>query len=149
MLYYRPLPRLGKYRGFGRRNLCYLDKISEKDGVGESQLLLMRMIVGHGIDIEELDSIESAVTRHEEFAKRVLTAKEMERFTSLKGRRQIEYLAGRWSAKEAFSKAMGTGIGKLGFQDLEVLNNERGALILVSHRFSGKIGSLISIQISL
>lgn len=88
----------------------------------------MRMIVGHGIDIEELASIESAVTRHEGFAKRVLTAKEMERFNSLKGRRQIEYLAGRWSAKEAFSKAMGTGIGKLGFQDLEVLNNERGAL---------------------
>ena len=59
----------------------------------------MRMIVGHGIDIEELASIESAVTRHEGFAKRVLTAKEMERFNSLKGRRQIEYLAGRWSAK--------------------------------------------------
>ena len=43
---------------------------------------LMRMIVGHGIDIEELASIESAVTRHEGFAKRVLTAKEMERFNS-------------------------------------------------------------------
>ena len=87
----------------------------------------MSMIVGHGIDIEELASIENAVTRREGFAKRVLTAKEMERFTSLTGRRQIEYLAGRWSAKEAFSKAMGTGIGKLTFQDLEVLNNERGA----------------------
>ena len=87
----------------------------------------MSMIVGHGIDIEELASIENAVTRREGFAKRVLTPKEMERFTSLKGRRQIEYLAGRWSAKEAFSKAMGTGIGKLTFQDLEVLNNERGA----------------------
>ena len=107
--------------------------------LGESQLLLMRMIVGHGIDIEELASIESAVTRHEGFAKRVLTAKEMERFNSLKGRRQIEYLAGRWSAKEAFSKAMGTGIGKLGFQDLEVLNNERGRLILVRHHFQEKI----------
>lgn len=64
----------------------------------------MRMIVGHGIDIEELASIESAVTRHEGFAKRVLTFKEMERFNSLKGRRQIEYLAGRWSAKEAFPR---------------------------------------------
>ena len=135
---------MGKYRGFGRRDLRYLDKISEKDGVGESQLLLMRMIVGHGIDIEELASIESAVTRHEGFAKRVLTAKEMERFTSLKGRRQIEYLAGRWSAKEAFSKAMGTGIGKLGFQDLEVLNNERGAPYFSRSPFSGKIWLSIS-----
>ena len=104
----------------------------------------MRMIVGHGIDIEELASIESAVTRHEGFAKRVLTAKEMERFNSLKGRRQIEYLAGRWSAKEAFSKAMGTGIGKLGFQDLEVLNNERGAPYFSQSPFPGKIWLSIS-----
>ena len=92
----------------------------------------MRMIVGHGIDIEELASIESAVTRHEGFAERVLTAK------------QIEYLAGRWSAKEAFSKAMGTGIGKLGFQDLEVLNNERGAPYFSQSPFSGKIWLSIS-----
>ena len=104
----------------------------------------MRMIVGHGIDIEELASIESAVTRHEDFAKRVLTAKEMERFTSLKGRRQIEYLAGRWSAKEAFSKAMGTGIGKIAFQDLEVLNNERGAPYFSQAPFLGKIWLSIS-----
>ena len=95
--------------------------------LGESQLLLMKMIVGHGIDIEELASIQNAVEKREGFAQRVLTDKEMERFASLKGRRQVEYLAGRWSAKEAFSKAMGTGIGKLGFQDLEVLNNEKGA----------------------
>ena len=100
--------------------LYYFNKINEKDGVGGISAPFMSMIVGHGIDIEELASIESAVTRHEGFAKRVLTAKEVERFNSLKGRRQIEYLAGRWSAKEAFSKAMGTGIGKLTFQDLEV-----------------------------
>ena len=109
----------------------------------------MRMIVGHGIDIEELASIESAVKRHEGFAKRVLTAKEMERFNSLKGRRQIEYLAGRWSAKEAFSKAMGTGIGKLGFQDLEVLTMNAERLILVRHRFQERFGCLSAIQISL
>ena len=89
----------------------------------------MKMIVGHGIDIEELASIQNAVEKREDFAKRVLTDKEMERFANLKGRRQVEYLAGRWSAKEAFSKAMGTGIGKLGFQDLEVLNNENGSLL--------------------
>ena len=74
--------------------------------------------------------------------KRVLTAKEMERFNSLKGRRQIEYLAGRWSAKEAFSKAMGTGIGKLGFQDLEVLNNERGAPYFSQAPFQERFGCL-------
>ena len=112
--------------------------------MGVSQLLLMKMIVGHGIDIEELASIQNAVEKREGFAQRVLTDKEMERFTSLKGRRQVEYLAGRWSAKEAFSKAMGTGIGKLGFQDLEVLNNERGAPYFSKSPFSGKVWLSIS-----
>ena len=112
--------------------------------LGESQLFLTKMIVGHGIDIEELASIQNAVEKREGFAQRVLTDKEMERFSSLKGRRQIEYLAGRWSAKEAFSKAMGTGIGKLGFQDLEVLNNERGAPYFSKSPFSGKVWLSIS-----
>ena len=112
--------------------------------LGVSQLLLMKMIVGHGIDIEELASIQNAVEKREGFAQRVLTDKEMERFASLKGRRQVEYLAGRWSAKEAFSKAMGTGIGKLGFQDLEVLNNERGAPYFSKSPFSGKVWLSIS-----
>ena len=112
--------------------------------LGESQLLLMKMIVGHGIDIEELASIQNVVEKREGFAQRVLTDKEMERFASLKGRRQVEYLAGRWSAKEAFSKAMGTGIGKLGFQDLEVLNNEKGAPYFSKSPFSGKVWLSIS-----
>lgn len=112
--------------------------------LGEPQLFLTKMIVGHGIDIEELASIQNAVEKRKGFAQRVLTDKEMERFSSLKGRRQIEYLAGRWSAKEAFSKALGTGIGKLGFQDLEVLNNERGAPYFSKSPFSGKVWLSIS-----
>ena len=112
--------------------------------LGVSQLLLTKMIVGHGIDIEALASIQHAVEKREGFAQRVLTDKELKRFASLKGRRQIEYLAGRWSAKEAFSKAMGTGIGKLSFQDLEVLNNERGAPYFSQAPFSGKIWLSIS-----
>ena len=135
---------MGKHSSPGRRNLCYYNKISEKDGVGDSQLLLIKMILGHGIDIEELVSIQNAVKKREGFAQRVLTDKELKRFASLKGRRQIEYLAGRWSAKEAFSKAMGTGIGKLGFQDLEILNNERGAPYFSKSPFSGKVWLSIS-----
>ena len=102
------------------------------------------MIVGHGIDIEELASIQEAVERKDSFAQRVLTVKELERFTVLKGRRKIEYLAGRWSAKEAFAKAMGTGIGKLSFQDLEILNDEKGAPYFSQAPFSGKIWLSIS-----
>lgn len=112
--------------------------------LGKPQLFLTKMIVGHGIDIEALASIQNAVKKREGFAQRVLTDKELKRFASLKGRRQIEYLAGRWSAKEAFSKAMGTGIGKLGFQDLEILNNERGAPYFSKSPFSGKVWLSIS-----
>ena len=112
--------------------------------LGKPQLFLTKMIVGHGIDIEALASIQNAVKKREGFAQRVLTDKELKRFASLKGRRQIEYLAGRWSAKEAFSKAMGTGIGKLGFQDLEVLNNERGTPYFSKSPFSGKVWLSIS-----
>ena len=63
------------------------------------------MIVGHGIDIESIQSIEQAYQRHPRFASKVLTETERERFDQLSGKRKLEYLAGRWSAKEAFSKA--------------------------------------------
>ena len=46
--------------------------------------------------------------------------------------------------KEAFAKAMGTGIGKLSFQDLEVLNDEKGAPYFSQAPFSGKIWLSIS-----
>ena len=36
----------------------------------------------------------------------------------------LNSLAKRFSAKEAFAKALGCGIGKIGFQDIEILNNE-------------------------
>jgi len=112
--------------------------------LGGSQLLLIKMILGHGIDIEELASIQEAVEKRANFPLRVLTARELERYTSLKGRKQFEYLAGRWSAKEAFAKAIGTGIGKLSFQDLEVLNDDKGAPYFNQAPFSGKIWLSIS-----
>ena len=102
------------------------------------------MIKGHGIDLEEVSSIERAYSKNSRFAQKVLTPKEFSRFEELKGKRKMEYLAGRWSAKEAFSKAWGTGIGKVTFQDLEILNNERGAPYFNQAPFSGKIWLSIS-----
>ena len=102
------------------------------------------MIFGHGIDLQEISAVKKAYDRNPRFAKKVLTAKEWERFESLSGNRQMSFLAGRWAGKEAFSKAMGTGIGKLGFQDLEVLNNERGAPYFSKSPFSGKVWLSIS-----
>jgi holo-[acyl-carrier protein] synthase len=79
------------------------------------------MIKGIGIDIIELSRIEDLLKRQKKLIDRILTPKEQDRFETLSGRRQVEFLAGRFSAKEAFSKAMGTGIGKqLSFLDIEI-----------------------------
>lgn len=102
------------------------------------------MIVGHGIDLQEVGAIEKARARHEGFPNKVLTERERERYRSLKGQRQLEYLAGRWAAKEAFAKAMGTGIGPVGFQDIEVLNTDKGVPYVAHSPFTGKVWLSIS-----
>lgn len=102
------------------------------------------MIKGHGIDVEEISSIGRAYEKNARFARKVLTEAEFSRFESLSGKRRLEYLAGRWSAKEAFSKAWGTGIGRVTFQDLEILNDEKGAPYFSKSPFAGKVWVSIS-----
>ena len=80
------------------------------------------MIVGHGIDIESIQSIEQAYQRHPRFASKVLTETERERFDQLSGKR----------------------IGPVGFQDLEILTNQKGAPYFSKAPFSGKIWVSIS-----
>jgi holo-[acyl-carrier protein] synthase len=67
------------------------------------------MIVGIGTDLCEIGRIQAALDRFgERFAERVLMPHEVERFRG--HRKPAAYLAKRFAAKEAFSKAMGTGI---------------------------------------
>jgi holo-[acyl-carrier protein] synthase len=85
------------------------------------------MIIGIGIDIVELKRIAKISTRQKRFADRILTSLEKETYERLTGKRQIEYLAGRFAAKEAFAKAYGTGIGtQLSFHEIQVENDEKG-----------------------
>lgn len=89
------------------------------------------MIIGTGIDIVELDRIQAILERGNRLVDRILTGREkklLDHYTSQ--RRRIEFVAGRFAAKEAFSKALGTGIGKIGFKDIEVLPDSNGAPIL-------------------
>ncbi|SFH92279.1 holo-ACP synthase [Pisciglobus halotolerans] len=96
------------------------------------------MIVGIGLDITDIQRIKEAQERRVTFAERVLTEQEKNIFDGLKGRRQIEFLAGRYAAKEAFSKAYGTGIGKIGFHDIEVLPNGAGQPIVTKSPYEGQ-----------
>ncbi|MFS0784396.1 holo-ACP synthase [Bacillus sp. 1P06AnD] len=85
------------------------------------------MIKGIGLDIVETGRIGKLIQTQPKFVNRILTSSEQEKFHSLKGKRQTEFLAGRFAAKEAFSKAIGTGIGKeLGFQDIEIRYGSKG-----------------------
>ncbi|MFC0274433.1 holo-ACP synthase [Metabacillus herbersteinensis] len=85
------------------------------------------MILGIGLDIIELDRIRRIVDRQPGFIKRILTINEIETFMTLTRERKVEYLAGRFAAKEAYAKARGTGIGEdLSFQDIEVKNEKSG-----------------------
>jgi holo-[acyl-carrier protein] synthase len=67
------------------------------------------MIYGVGTDVVEIGRIEKALARFgERFARRILCEPELRRFKS--HRLPAAYLAKRFAAKEAFTKALGTGI---------------------------------------
>ncbi|WP_077620340.1 holo-ACP synthase [Bacillus sinesaloumensis] len=89
------------------------------------------MIIGTGIDIVELDRIKKILHRQKKFVDRILTDAEKEKFLQLSETRKVEFLAGRFAVKEAYSKAVGTGIGEsLSFLDIEVLSDEKGKPVL-------------------
>lgn len=80
------------------------------------------MILGIGIDLVELERIRRFGA--ERLARRILTDRERAYMPRSEGR-ILEFLAGRFAAKEAVSKAAGTGIGKLRFQDIEIIPDDR------------------------
>ncbi|MBL1223565.1 holo-ACP synthase [Enterococcus sp. BWR-S5] len=102
------------------------------------------MIKGIGIDIVELSRIEKIIDNRSSFVKRVLTENELEIFHQLSKRRQIEFLGGRFCCKEAFSKAWGTGISGVGFQEMEILQDESGAPKMTKSPHQGKVFVSIS-----
>ncbi|GEK28948.1 holo-ACP synthase [Furfurilactobacillus siliginis] len=96
------------------------------------------MIYGTGIDLTDIERIAKLNERFDSFVAKVLTTNEQAVMNQLHGRRQIEFLAGRFSAKEAYSKAFGTGLGSaVGFQDVEVLDDAQGKPHLAKHPFAG------------
>lgn len=83
-------------------------------------------IVAHGIDLVDCPRIEDMVNRHgQRFIDRVFTAAEKAYAESNKN--SIEKLAGRFAAKEAILKLLGTGWrGKIAWTDIEIVNNSAG-----------------------
>ena len=81
------------------------------------------MIVGIGNDIIEIERIEKAISK-EGFKDKIYTQRELENIKK-RGNRAETY-AGVFSAKEAISKAIGTGVREFSLTDLEILNDDLG-----------------------
>ena len=91
------------------------------------------MILGTGIDLIEVARVASAHEKHgERFLQRILRPAEIAYCLSYKS--PAPFLAARFAAKEAVSKAFGTGIGaQLGWQDIEICRKESGEPFILLH----------------
>lgn len=82
-----------------------------------------------GVDIIEIERIEAVWRRHgERFLQRVYTPAER---AYCRGR--VPELAARFAAKEAISKALGTGMRGIAWKEMEILGDERGKPLVRLH----------------
>jgi holo-[acyl-carrier protein] synthase len=98
-------------------------------------------VLGIGVDLVECGRIERSLERFgEKFLHRVFTEGEIAYSMSMKF--PARHLAARFAAKEAVSKAFGTGIGKaMGWKDIDVHKKPSGEPFLV---FSGPARALVT-----
>jgi holo-[acyl-carrier protein] synthase len=95
--------------------------------------------LAHGIDLVDFGRIEQMLERHaERFLDRVFT--QTEQGYARSNRNTVETLAGRFAAKEAVLKLIGTGWrGKIAWTDIEVVNDSQGR---PSVRLAGEVARL-------
>lgn len=92
------------------------------------------MIQGTGFDLAALPRIKTLLERYgERFVRRVLTDREREKLPASSAGRTA-YVAGRFAAKEAAVKALGTGFSRgIGMHDVEILSTDGGRPLLLLH----------------
>ncbi|MCB8979189.1 MAG: holo-ACP synthase [Ardenticatenaceae bacterium] len=90
-----------------------------------------------GVDMIEIARVERGIQRHgDRFLRRIFTEQEI---AYCNGR--MPSLAGRFAIKEAVSKALGTGIGDIGWTDVEVVCDGRGKPQLVLHNEASELAT--------
>jgi len=100
------------------------------------------MTLRTGVDIVEihrLDEINPAIRAR--FIQRVFTEKEQ-----ALARGSTQSLAGRFAAKEAVSKALGTGIGKVNWRHIEILRGPAGEPFVVLHGFAKEVAEFLQLE---
>jgi holo-[acyl-carrier protein] synthase len=87
------------------------------------------MKLSTGIDLVDIQRLEEAIDRHgRRFLERIYTPEELEDCG-----RNLASLAGRFAAKEAVAKALGTGIGLVAWREIEILHGPERAPVLHLH----------------
>ncbi len=87
------------------------------------------MMIRTGVDLIEVERIDRAILRHgDRFFERFFTVREL-----VEASGYTPALAARFSAKEAVAKALGTGIGDVGWKDIEITKGTSKEPILVLH----------------
>jgi holo-[acyl-carrier protein] synthase len=87
------------------------------------------MNITTGVDLIELIRIERAIEKHGvQFLERIYTQNECSLFE-----KSLESLAVRFAAKEAVSKALGSGVGEINWQEIEILRDDMDAPVLNLH----------------
>ena len=85
------------------------------------------MIVGIGTDITENKRIESVLGKHQSFINKYFNLEEYEGYTNLSKEQFAQKIAKLYAGKEAFFKALGTGLRfNMSFKDITILKNELG-----------------------
>ena len=88
------------------------------------------MMIGIGTDLVNIKHFQASLKKTPTLCARVFTEEERAKAKQLGPTKKIAYYAKRFAAKEAFSKACGTGIGaEISWQDISVLNDKKGAPI--------------------
>src|SRR5258705_7575444 len=100
------------------------------------------MILRTRVDFLEIERMRESALRHgEHFLSRIFTPAEQTECGS-----NCQSLAARFAAKEAVSKALGTGIGDVGWQDIEILRAENGAPLLILHGYAEKLAAELGLK---
>lgn len=108
-----------------------------------------------GVDIVKLNRMEKIISKDgDSFVKRIFTPGEIEYCEALSPKRKVESYAARYAAKEAASKALGTGICTkgIGFLDFEVVKEEgKAPELVISGRAKEEADKrkIVSVSISL
>ena len=102
-------------------------------------------VIGHGIDLVETARVRQLIDEHgQRFLNRCFTPAE-QAYAKRSVKREVEHLAGRFAAKEAILKVLGTGWrGGIAWTDMEILNRDSGQPFVTltgeSARIAGELG---------